>query len=49
MTCVPAQVVPADCLVPGDVIVVPSHKTTLCCDAVLLTGNVIVNESMLTG
>ncbi|XP_043214514.1 polyamine-transporting ATPase 13A3-like isoform X1 [Amphibalanus amphitrite] len=43
------QVVPADCLVPGDIIVVPSHKTTLCCDAVLLTGNVIVNESMLTG
>ena len=43
------QVVSADCLVPGDVIVVPSHKATLCCDAVLLTGNVIVNESMLTG
>ncbi|XP_037075193.1 probable cation-transporting ATPase 13A3 isoform X2 [Pollicipes pollicipes] len=43
------QTVQADRLVPGDVIVVPSHNTTMCCDAVLLAGNAIVNESMLTG
>ncbi|KAJ9592472.1 hypothetical protein L9F63_015888, partial [Diploptera punctata] len=36
-------------LVPGDVIVVPSHGCVMHCDAVLLTGNCIVNESMLTG
>ncbi|KAK3916023.1 putative cation-transporting ATPase 13A3 [Frankliniella fusca] len=36
-------------LVPGDVIVIPQHGCTLHCDAVLLNGNCIVNESMLTG
>jgi predicted P-type ATPase len=35
-------------LVPGDIIIVRS-STTMQCDAVLLNGNVIVNESMLTG
>jgi cation-transporting ATPase 13A3/4/5 len=35
-------------LVPGDVIIIRS-STTMQCDAVLLNGNVIVNESMLTG
>lgn len=35
-------------LVPGDVIVIRG-STTMQCDAVLLNGNVIVNESMLTG
>jgi len=35
-------------LVPGDMIVVRS-ATTMQCDAVLLNGNVIVNEAMLTG
>ena len=35
-------------LVPGDVIVIRS-STTMQCDAVLLNGNVIVNEAMLTG
>ena len=36
-------------LVPGDVIVLPKNKSTLQCDAVLLRGHVIVNESSLTG
>ncbi|CAF0758520.1 unnamed protein product [Rotaria sp. Silwood1] len=35
-------------IVPGDVIVIRS-STTMQCDAALLNGNVIVNESMLTG
>lgn len=36
-------------LVPGDVIELPRHQGTVVCDAVLLTGHCIVNESMLTG
>ena len=36
-------------LVPGDVIIVPDHGCQLLCDAVLLSGSVIMNESMLTG
>ena len=36
-------------LVPGDIIEVPRHGCIMQCDAVLLTGNCIVNESMLTG
>ncbi|GAB1609336.1 cation-transporting ATPase 13A3-like isoform X2 [Argonauta hians] len=36
-------------LVPGDVIAIPSHGCVLQCDAVLITGTCIVNESMLTG
>ncbi|XP_025263819.1 probable cation-transporting ATPase 13A3 isoform X2 [Camponotus floridanus] len=36
-------------LVPGDVIELPKHQATLICDAVLLTGQCILNESMLTG
>lgn len=39
----------ASSLVPGDVIVVPPHGCIMACDAVLLSGNCIVNESMLTG
>lgn len=35
-------------LVPGDIIVIRS-TSTMQCDAALLNGNVIVNESMLTG
>ncbi|PSN38736.1 hypothetical protein C0J52_15360 [Blattella germanica] len=35
-------------LVPGDMIVIPSHGCVMACDAVLLSGNCIVNESMLT-
>ena len=36
-------------LVPGDVILVPPTGCTMYCDAVLLSGTCIVNESMLTG
>ncbi|KAJ8954194.1 hypothetical protein NQ318_005789 [Aromia moschata] len=36
-------------LVPGDVIVIPSNGCNMQCDAVLLSGNCVVNESMLTG
>lgn len=41
--------VPTELLVPGDVLVIPSHGCVMHCDAVLLTGHCIVNESMLTG
>ena len=34
---------------PGDVLVVPRNGMTMPCDSVLLTGNAIVNEAMLTG
>ncbi|KAL5013798.1 hypothetical protein ScPMuIL_008068 [Solemya velum] len=36
-------------LVPGDVIEIPRHGCVMQCDAVLVSGNCIVNESMLTG
>lgn len=36
-------------LVPGDTIVIPPFGCVMQCDAVLISGNVIVNESMLTG
>ncbi|XP_077564177.1 polyamine-transporting ATPase 13A3-like [Haemaphysalis longicornis] len=36
-------------LVPGDVIVVPRNGCVMQCDAVLIAGNCVVNESMLTG
>lgn len=36
-------------LVPGDVIEVPSSQTIMPCDAIVLTGSVIINEAMLTG
>ena len=36
-------------LVPGDVIEIPRGGCIMQCDAVLVTGNCIVNESMLTG
>ena len=42
------NVVNSKALVPGDVIVVP-EGLSLPCDLVLLTGTVIMNESMLTG
>lgn len=41
--------IPAERLVPGDILVIPSHGCLMPCDAVLLTGNCILNESMLTG
>ena len=42
------QVMSAD-LVPGDMIIVPDHGCQLLCDAVLLEGQAIMDESMLTG
>ncbi|XP_071948305.1 polyamine-transporting ATPase 13A3-like [Antedon mediterranea] len=36
-------------LVPGDVILIPSRGCKMTCDAALIQGNCIVNESMLTG
>ena len=36
-------------LVPGDIIEVPSFGCIMQCDAVLISGNVIINEAMLTG
>ncbi|XP_067658153.1 polyamine-transporting ATPase 13A3-like isoform X1 [Haliotis asinina] len=36
-------------LVPGDIIEVPRRGCFMQCDAVLISGNCIVNESMLTG
>ncbi|CAL1530484.1 unnamed protein product [Lymnaea stagnalis] len=41
--------IPSEDLVPGDVIEIPRHGCDMQCDAVLITGNCIVNESMLTG
>ncbi|KAK4878700.1 hypothetical protein RN001_011206 [Aquatica leii] len=43
------EVISTELLVPGDVIEIPPHGCILHCDAVLLTGNCILNESMLTG
>ncbi|XP_012941516.2 probable cation-transporting ATPase 13A3 [Aplysia californica] len=43
------QDIPSEDLVPGDVIEIPRRGCIMQCDAVLLTGNCIVNESMLTG
>lgn len=43
------ETVSTEMLVSGDVIEIPSHGCTMHCDAVLLTGNCILNESMLTG
>jgi cation-transporting ATPase 13A3/4/5 len=39
----------SDSLVPGDIIEIPRNGCVLQCDAVLINGNCIVNESMLTG
>ncbi|XP_062505188.1 polyamine-transporting ATPase 13A3-like [Corticium candelabrum] len=36
-------------LLPGDVIVIPPNGMLMPCDAVLISGTCIVNESMLTG
>ncbi|CAH0381371.1 unnamed protein product, partial [Bemisia tabaci] len=41
--------IPTTHLVPGDVIIIPARGLTLHCDAVLLNGQCIVNESVLTG
>ncbi|XP_069501032.1 polyamine-transporting ATPase 13A3-like isoform X2 [Ambystoma mexicanum] len=36
-------------LVPGDVLIIPANGMMMPCDAVLISGTCIVNESMLTG
>lgn len=36
-------------LVPGDCLILPQEGLLLPCDAVLLAGECLVNESMLTG
>lgn len=36
-------------LVPGDMMVLKEGKALLPCDAILISGQCIVNESMLTG
>lgn len=36
-------------LVPGDLMIIPSNGTIMPCDAVVVSGTCIVNESMLTG
>ncbi|XP_071946227.1 polyamine-transporting ATPase 13A3-like isoform X2 [Antedon mediterranea] len=36
-------------LVPGDLLLIPPNGCMMSCDAVLVAGNCIVNESMLTG
>ena len=36
-------------LVPGDCLIVPQEGLLLPCDAALLAGECLVNESMLTG
>lgn len=41
--------IPSEDLVPGDVIEIPRRGCIMQCDAILITGNCIVNESMLTG
>ena len=38
----------AECLVPGDVIRIKANAV-MACDAVLLNGTCVLNESMLTG
>lgn len=38
-----------DYLVPGDIIIIPIDGCVMSCDAILLSGSCIVNESMLTG
>lgn len=43
------NIISSDSLVPGDIIVIPMDGGIMGCDAVLLSGSCIVNESMLTG
>lgn len=44
-----SHTVDSKCLVPGDILEIPSKGCTMQCDAVLLNGNCILDESMLTG
>lgn len=44
-----SEVVSTELLVPGDILEIPPHGCIMQCDALLLTGNCILNEAMLTG
>lgn len=44
-----SELISTDLLVPGDILELPPNGCVMQCDAVLLTGTCIVNESMLTG
>ena len=44
-----SEEVSSEDLVPGDVIVIPPQGVLMHSDAALISGNCIVNESMLTG
>ncbi|KAJ8972853.1 hypothetical protein NQ317_010276 [Molorchus minor] len=44
-----SETVSTEYIVPGDILEIPSHGCVMHCDALLLTGNCILNESMLTG
>lgn len=44
-----SQTIDTKYLVPGDILEIPSNGCTMQCDAVLLSGNCILDESMLTG
>ena len=41
--------IPSQDVVPGDIISIPKSGCDMLCDAVLLSGSCIVNESSLTG
>ncbi|XP_065171790.1 polyamine-transporting ATPase 13A3-like isoform X2 [Atheta coriaria] len=43
------ETISTELLVPGDVLEIPPHGCILQCDALLVAGNCILNESMLTG
>ncbi|KAK9884189.1 hypothetical protein WA026_005142 [Henosepilachna vigintioctopunctata] len=43
------ETISTEFLVPGDILEIPAHGCVMHCDALLLTGNCILNESMLTG
>lgn len=43
------ETVPTSTLVPGDVIEIGPKTGVMQCDAILITGTCVINESMLTG
>ncbi|KAK9746650.1 P5-type ATPase cation transporter [Popillia japonica] len=43
------ELISTEHLVPGDILEIPTNGCMMQCDALLLTGNCILNESMLTG
>lgn len=43
------ECVTSEDLVPGDCLIIPQEGLVLPCDAALLDGECLVNESMLTG